>query len=463
MMRKLIYIFVLSLLCVFCVFVLLEGGVRIFGAVFKMKKNTANRQVLSRNGDALRVLCLGDSMTHNQYPLFISQVLGDIDSSIKFSVFDEGVAGSNSSELVARAPQLLERYKPDFVVCMMGCNDDDDGQILDYGDVRSPLVYKWMRRLRSFELLYMLWWNLKQKNAGARQGSVLQEPDNTAKCRELEAAVMREPENAGAHFELAEAFTRCGLNDKALEHWRKAQEIEPTDVRVYGRLVTFCPPEEKEKWIEMALGLEAEHGIAAEEIAAGLIRLERFGEALMLALRATEKNPENAELYSLAAFSCIRKKDYVRAHEILKQGLIRCPGELVLVRAVNQLYSMKRVSPDPDIEKMLYSDTAYALPVLERNFARLGRLTDGVGAVLVAVQYPTLDVSALKRMLAGRDNVCFVDNGQLFVDAVRREGYGAVFLDNFGGSFGHCTDYGNRLLGVSVARVIMARLKNQEK
>ncbi len=52
-------------------------------------------------------------------------------------------------------------------------------------------------------------------------------------------------------------------------------------------------------------------------------------------------------------------------------------------------------------------------------------------------------------------SIVFVDNEQIFKDAVGRDGFSAYFTDAFAGDFGHCTKKGNRLLAEHVADAIM--------
>jgi len=49
----------------------------------------------------------------------------------------------------------------------------------------------------------------------------------------------------------------------------------------------------------------------------------------------------------------------------------------------------------------------------------------------------------------------FVDHEKSFKDGVKIDGYDAYFVDNFEGSFGHCTYKGNRLLAENIADAII--------
>jgi len=46
-------------------------------------------------------------------------------------------------------------------------------------------------------------------------------------------------------------------------------------------------------------------------------------------------------------------------------------------------------------------------------------------------------------------------NEEIFKDEVAKYGRQNVFIDMFGGEFGHCTKKGNRLLAENIANVIL--------
>ena len=94
-------------------------------------------------------------------------------------------------------------------------------------------------------------------------------------------------------------------------------------------------------------------------------------------------------------------------------------------------------------------------PKTRRNYLALERILERRGIPLVAVQYPLRSVDTLKRMLASPPDVRFVDNEDLFRQALATARYDEIFSDHFGGDFGHMTPRGNRLLAENVATTIL--------
>ncbi|MFA5356859.1 MAG: hypothetical protein WC301_05595, partial [Candidatus Omnitrophota bacterium] len=91
------------------------------------------------------------------------------------------------------------------------------------------------------------------------------------------------------------------------------------------------------------------------------------------------------------------------------------------------------------------------------NYQQIKDTLDRKGIQLVCVQYPMCPIEPLKRMLAGKEDVIFVDNERIFRNAVDKEGYEEYFIDMFGGNFGHCNEKGNRLLAENIADSIIKR------
>ena len=72
------------------------------------------------------------------------------------------------------------------------------------------------------------------------------------------------------------------------------------------------------------------------------------------------------------------------------------------------------------------------------------------------MQYPARRVAPLKASLAGLDGVRFVDNEAVFKEALRKTPFADLFLDQYGGDFGHLKPKGVGLLVRHLAAEIRA-------
>jgi hypothetical protein len=107
-------------------------------------------------------------------------------------------------------------------------------------------------------------------------------------------------------------------------------------------------------------------------------------------------------------------------------------------------------------KERLRSGTCNLLTV--NNYRSMKEILDRRGVRLVCVQYPMRRVAFLKQIFSDGKGVVFVDNEQVFKEAVKKDGFEAYFRDSFGGDFGHCTEKGNRLLAGNIARVILREI-----
>jgi hypothetical protein len=72
----------------------------------------------------------------------------------------------------------------------------------------------------------------------------------------------------------------------------------------------------------------------------------------------------------------------------------------------------------------------------------------------IAMQYPLLGIDDLKTMLKSNYSA-YVSNRENFVLALERHTYDDLFIDSFGGDFGHATVLGNQIIAENLARAIL--------
>ena len=83
----------------------------------------------------------------------------------------------------------------------------------------------------------------------------------------------------------------------------------------------------------------------------------------------------------------------------------------------------------------------------------------------MAMQYPTLPVAALENYLDDPrfQGVEIVGNEANFRQALRERNYEEVFVDRFGGGWGHTTFFGHGLLAAAAAEKIKGLVEREEK
>jgi lysophospholipase L1-like esterase len=80
--------------------------------------------------DDVRVLCLGDSNTyglylepHESWPAQLEAHWNETVAAPKIRVFNLGYPGTNSSKVAGELTRMLETFRPDFTIVMVGTND----------------------------------------------------------------------------------------------------------------------------------------------------------------------------------------------------------------------------------------------------------------------------------------------------------------------------------------------------
>jgi len=115
--------------------------------------------------DDVRVLCLGDSNTYGIYlkpdeswPAQLEKYWNETVASPKIRVFNLGYPGSNSSKVVSQTAKMLETFRPDVTIVMVGVNDfwTNPVDATPESDRRNALVRFIERHSRLYKLVYML-------------------------------------------------------------------------------------------------------------------------------------------------------------------------------------------------------------------------------------------------------------------------------------------------------------------
>ncbi|HUP57922.1 MAG TPA: GDSL-type esterase/lipase family protein, partial [Bdellovibrionota bacterium] len=103
----------------------------------------------------LRILTLGESTTADwETPIAWPRQLENLLSArgVPARVYNEGVPGTSTALILSRIDELLERYRPELVVSMMGINDrpdlrfdGDEGNGARGPDLRLLKVARWAK------------------------------------------------------------------------------------------------------------------------------------------------------------------------------------------------------------------------------------------------------------------------------------------------------------------------------
>ncbi len=148
-------------------------------------------------------------------------------------------------------------------------------------------------------------------------------------------------------------------------------------------------------------------------------------ESSILLKKILSSYENNVENYHCLAMYYLKKQDYQNAQEYFDKA------EQIRLKF-------------PDLE--LYNVYKLILKKLIDNNIKV-----------ICMQYPVRSILPLQAQLKNEpyyDKLTFISNEKLFKDALMKKNFRDLFVDQFAGDFGHCTDLGNTLIANNVVNTL---------
>jgi tetratricopeptide (TPR) repeat protein len=473
----------------------LEAGLRLSGFVVLKAQELSNRGKLKKIG-TYRILCIGESTTSGQYPGFLQDILNSEGSPIRFTVIDCGRGATNTSVLLKELPGNVDRYRPDMVVAMMGINDIGYNMVCDRHSFFSELkVYKLFRLMKMhatgrFETVktvkyrelrgrsrkvYPLGKTDREKLIVTRCNEIAERDDAVRGETELQRLIADNPDFAVPYIDLARLYTREGKYDASTETIQKIkmEYLKDNDdclrlAEYYREFANYAvDPQENYRMREQRLTELARRRpelMDDHRIVLGLGILykyqKKYAEAERVYRQALAIGGEDVDTYIKLAEVCRLQGKYKETELIFRRAMDLDPDDSYLNGVMGAFYLEQGDIDRAEkcLGKVEGSRREFCKLVTHDNYRKMIEYVTARGIKMICMQYPMRSVAPLKDMVAtgsAVDGLTFVDNETVFRDAVRREGYNALFRDSFAGDFGHCTDRGNRLLAENLADTVL--------
>ncbi len=364
------------------------------------------------------VMCLGESFTQQQYPIPLQQML-QLKYPGKFSIIDCGRSGVNFRDILQSLDENIKQYHPDIVIFLMGGitvirqNDETDGNTSQYD---SAFKNKLERILLEAD-------SLSRKGQYQQIVKILtnflkQYPENeTAFAYLTETYFYNMPEFKDTGYKMAlkslksgRTFQRGALYQKLIIY-----NLEKNNIRLAKQFTAELLNEENTK-IDMILYGTIKNLITPEQKEKILKKLQK---------------DKNDIFYGVMAIESIQNKDFKKAEEFFN--------------AAEEL----RINFPNEQTNIVYR-------------AIIQKLVDN-NIKVICMQYPLRSIKPLQNILKNEPyygKITFVSNELNFKQALREKKYYEVFRDQYGGDFGHCTNYGNTLIAQNVAKTLTDLTKN---
>lgn len=449
------------------------------------RRNTAS------SGD-YTLLCVGESTTQGQYTQFLAEELQRRKPGIQFRVIDQGIGGTNTSLIREKFGENMDRFHPDMVIAMMGAND-----VGGYQSVWDTLsLWRRLKVAKLFRILGLHWsarfaeqHSESAQDVRLRTASLIP-PDALPVLTDVDRAVLdirvrylyANQNDVAEHKLLAlyRQFPSDGTVLSALaEVYRRHGDMEKTQYYIRSFISVPRPRDSSLMYFAEFLNTFGMFDIAEpflRDIASRWPDCSRYhwlwwnrgvcssymgrpAEASRMFEQALSRAPDNVKTLVSTGEMYWRMHDLIAAERYFTRAVSIAPDDVF----VNDMIGMFYLDTGRDEAARTYFNKTLGIrnervnPLTGRNYLNIIATAHGRGALVVCMQYPMLPVDPLKRLLHFRDDVLFVDNESVFKDAVRHDGYDAVFRDRFGGSFGHCTERGNRLLAAHLADEIIKK------
>ncbi len=284
----------------------------------------------------------------------------------------------------------------------------------------------------------------------------------------LKKALALNPKSDGAYTELGRSYSCQEKISEAEGAYMKAIELNPNSAGGHTDLGQFYMDTGKfsqaEAEISKAIELNPGGDNSYHVLGWLYLKQKKFPEAEDAYKKIIEHNPYGIVYYDELGQIYREQGKFSQVEDLFKKGIAFNPGNERLLGAISLLYEeMGKSALATDYAARLDAPGLRTCnPVTAQNYRKLKEILEAKGVKLVCVAYPDRSVKPLKEIFQDDKDVMFVSNEKTFKEAVRREGYGAYFVDAAGGDFGHCTQKGNRLLARNIADVILREVFNEK-
>ena len=394
--------FILVCLGIFISLIIAESILQVT-SIFLQKKinNNIKRQIVQK--EHITILCIGESTTYNQYPVQLQKILNK-DYPNKFTVIDGGLYGQKSINILNNLQTWIDKFKPNIIVSMLGIND---WKVLPWEKQEYSMFYNILNKFILYKIFYYFIDCIKTARA---TNSINEQLDFDKYSKE--------------YTDILEETTYFS----ELSASKKYINFDKTTKDIYNKNNKY------ENYYIFSNMKDIDYG--------NLYKILTYNN---IDNDGTYYNPE--------IFSYVNKK-------IIEQ----IPQE----QYTDILYGGKAIEfiKNKDIdnaEKFFNKAEQYRLKHFSFNtFKTYNAIVDisiKNNIKFIAMQYPMRSINSLKKILYSNKNyknIIFISNEENFKKYLYNIGsYDDLFVDQFAGDFGHCTELGNKMIAENVKNYII--------
>jgi len=329
----------LILFGLFLTIIILEIGLRIGGFTILSLQEHRNLQSIKKKGTC-HIMCLGESTTQNQYPLYLEEILNQSNIGIKFSVIDKGISGTNTAVILGQLESNLDKYQPDIVVTMMGIND---GKHMPCEIASTSKIALTFRSFKVYKLVRLLWLHMvtKLKETGFCVQDVNKQKDKPKEVHK-ELRHPNPPDNDSAYRDLGWLYRDQGKFAESEQAFKKAIELNPKNDSAYRGLGWIYKEQgkfaESEQTLKKVIELNPDNDSAYRELGWLYRDQGKFAELEHTLKKVIELNPDNDSAYRDLGWFYRDQGKFAESEHTLKKAVHLNPDNDSAYRELGWLY-----------------------------------------------------------------------------------------------------------------------------
>jgi len=404
--------------------------------ITQANKINNNRSVkIFDDKEEIKILCVGESTTFAQYP---KQLVDYLNRKINkdFIVIDCGVPGTNVENITDRIDEQIKMYNPDIVVSMMGANDAKLKETRIYKKYKFKTVGLFMLIKRHIESIAA-----EKLYADANNTDYSKLVDSYFQTGNQPIQLIKIVNNNPNNIKATEALVSIYRMRKDYSNVEKyAGKFLTTNPSVTDMFILFMLTD---VYIQQKKYNLADNLILSILIS-DKINEEQKNEYLSKVVESYISFSTTDELtryYNLLVDNKIQTIILDDLYKYLKKN----KASVKYYTYANRYSKIGQV-PDFDTEEIKKSYLLFAQKLIDKNI------------VYICMGYPTISIETFRNFFKNtklNDKIVFISNENNFKEKLETMPYYELFVDNFGGTFGHCTNFGNTLIAENVGKKII--------
>ncbi|MFA7675508.1 MAG: SGNH/GDSL hydrolase family protein [Endomicrobiia bacterium] len=432
-MKKIFSMFLGIVFALVSLEVLLQVSSFVITQTYKINNNRSVK--IFDDKEEIKILCVGESTTFAQYP---KQLVDYLNRKINkdFIVIDCGVPGTNVENITDRIDEQIKMYNPDIVVSMMGAND---------AKLKETRIYK-KYKFKTVGLFMLI----KRHIESIAAEKLYADANNTDYSKLVDSYF----QTGNQPIQLIKIVNNNPNNIKATEALVSIYRMRKdySNVEKYAGKFLTTNPSVTDMFILFMLTdvyIQQKKYNLADNLILSILISDKINEE--------QKNEYLSKVVeSYISFSTI--DELTRYYNLLVDNKIQTIilDDLYKYLKKNKAsvkyytyanrYSKIGQVPDFDTEEIKKSYLLFAQKLIDKNI------------VYICMGYPTISIETFRNFFKNtklNDKIVFISNENNFKEKLETMPYYELFVDNFGGTFGHCTNFGNTLIAENVGKKII--------